>query len=185
MRFFTKSLLAAALCTFGYNANSQFQYHQEGGVSLFVSPSAFCPVGTYWARLNVYQLNDEVAFSASAIPSLGGYFNSQTGGYLGVDLPVTIDANIGNRATDDSGSSFGGFAGLGYGFNLMVGNGSSKSHGVLFQAGIRTEFEFRGVDRRLTLRASYLLGSGEVDPLTDESPNPSVIGVGLLYGLGY
>ena len=154
-------------------------FHQETGFTLYFSPYAIIPVGTYWGRVNFLEPKDELSVSASMPLSLGGSIGTY-GGLLVLDLPLTIDVNIGDRATDDAFAPFGAFVGAGGGFNFMLGNGYMRSFGPLTHAGLRVTSPFTG--RSVTLRFSYLFGLGGVDA-SGVDYNPNIFGIGVFYAM--
>ena len=179
------TLLAFTIFATVKMSSAQFDYHPDAGLSVFFTEYSTAITLTYWARLNLVEISDEIALSGSAIPSIGGQLNSEEGSYLGVDLPITLDLNIGNRATINSNSAIGFFVGGGFGVNFMGrvnGNTSSitTSTGPILQGGIRSTCEWFGNKNHLALKFSYLVGLGEVEEI-----NPSVIGIGLYFGFGH
>jgi hypothetical protein len=154
-------------------------FHQESGFTVYISPYAIIPVATYWGRVNFLEPKKELSVSASMPISLGGSIGT-FGGLLVLDVPLTVDVNIGDRATDDAVAPFGAFMGAGGGFNLMLGNGFIRSFGPLTHAGLRVTSPFTG--RSVTLRFSYLLGIGGVDASGFDS-NPNIFGIGAFYAM--
>ncbi|MFZ9848687.1 MAG: hypothetical protein ACO3EE_11115, partial [Flavobacteriales bacterium] len=135
-------------------------FHQESGFTVYLSPYAIIPVATYWGRVNFLEPQKELSVSASIPISLGGRIGT-FGGLLVLDVPLTVDVNIGDRSTKKATSKAGAFVGAGGGFNLMLGNGYVRSFGPLTHAGLRVTSPFTG--RSGTLRFSYLLGIGGTD----------------------
>ena len=154
-------------------------FHQETGFTLYFSTYAIIPVGTYWGRVNFLEPQDDLSVSASMPLSLGGSIGTY-GGLLVLDLPLTVDVNIGDRATDDATAPFGAFVGAGGGFNFMLGNGYIRSFGPLTHTGLRVTSPFTG--RSVTLRFSYLFGLGGVDSSGFDS-NPNIFGIGVFYAM--
>ncbi len=154
-------------------------FHQETGFSVYFSPYAIIPVATYWGRVNFLEPKKELSVSASMPISLGGSIGSY-GGLLVLDVPLTIDVNIGDRSTDKAISKAGAFIGAGGGFNLMIGNGYMRSFGPLTHAGLRVTSPFTG--RSVTLRFSYLFGLGG-DDVSGVDYNPNIFGIGMFYAM--
>jgi hypothetical protein len=154
-------------------------FHQESGFSVFINPYAILPVGSYWGRLNLFEPSSHFSISASCPISLGGSIGTY-GGMLGLDVPLTLDLNVGNRATDEADFPIGFFMGAGAGYNLLVGGGYVRSFGPLAHAGLRLTSPLSG--RSISLRISYLLGVGGVD-VNGNDYNPDVFGLGLFYAM--
>jgi hypothetical protein len=186
MNLFRKAFLVIVFSFFGNSlyckvdsTSLRWTYFQEGGVSFYYSGYAFAPSLSYWFRFNFYEFNEFASLSLSAPLSASGYFSTYSGGYLMVDLPVTADFNFGNHANDITDFPIGGFLGVGAGFNYMFGFGASRSYGPLLHAGLRTSL----MGRKMTLRLSYLIGPGGIDPVLLRDDNPNVLGLGIFFSL--
>ena len=167
-------------------ANAQVSFSHAAGAGLYASEAGSGWALMYAPRLNVVDLTDEMNLSVGTNVGLGfsGSFNSQEGGSGSIlfDLPILAELNIGHAANEDARSDFGGFVGLGYGFNKMAstvddpfGNSYSSnvnSNGVVFSAGVRGVIK----DNSLGLRVSYMLNS--------KSGGANILGLGLFYNLG-
>lgn len=154
-------------------------FHQESGFSVFYNTYTVIPVGTYWGRLNLFEPNESLSISASCPFSIGGSIGSY-GNFLALDIPVTLDINVGNRATSASNAPVGTFIGLGGGFNMLLGGGMLRSFGPLTQAGFRVTSPFTG--KSVTLKVSCLFGLGGLDA-NNIDYNPNVYGIGVFYAM--
>lgn len=152
-------------------------YHQSSGFSIFLTPYTILPVATYWGRVNFLELNENVSVSASVPLSLGMSLGTY-GSFFCIDAPLTIEANLGNQATDDTDFPIGAFIGGGFGFNAILAGGFLRSYGPLSHVGIRATSPFTG--RSVTVRISYLYGVGGVDA-NGIDYNPNVYGIGAFY----
>lgn len=112
---------------------------------------------------------------------LGFSFNSREGASsFCLDAPVTADINLGHASNPDADSRFGGFAGVGFGYNIMggyddvFGGFTSKNMGPLLHAGMR--FVIR--ERSIGLRASYMFN------IKGAETSANVLGLNLFYTFG-
>jgi hypothetical protein len=154
-------------------------FHQESGFSVFFNSYSIIPVGTYWGRLNMFEPKKYLSISASCPFSIGGSIGS-FGSFLAIDVPLTVDLNIGDRATSKADIPAGAFIGGGGGFNMLVGGGMLRSYGPLAHAGVRVTSPLSG--RSITLRISYLFGLGGIDANGIDF-NPNVFGIGAFYAM--
>ncbi len=138
---------------------------------------------TYAPRLNFYFFGSEHTLSVGTVATVVPWFASYSGvgsnkPLLAFDLPLTIDANFGHYSDDDAESGFGGFIGIGGGYNniwdydydtyrQLPGNG-----GIVFNGGIRFDSYVIG---SYTLRGSYMLSLGRAS---------NVIGLNILVNIG-
>jgi hypothetical protein len=102
---------------------------------------------TYFPRYNFVE-NENSSISVGAPIGIGiGLVTNTYGNDVGVlfsyDLPLVIDYNIGCKSTKDNDKNFGGYFGVGFGYNKVNISGSSysdfdgSSYGPLFRAGFR------------------------------------------------
>jgi hypothetical protein len=183
-----KNLLTACavfLLTAANIVNAQVSFSHSAGGGVYVGSSDAGYALMYAPRLNVVELGNEMNLSVGTNIGLGfsGSSNSQTGssGSLLLDLPILAELNFGHAADENANSDFGGFAGVGYGYNKMAssvetiyGTASSNtsSAGVVFCAG------FRGLikDQSLDLRVSYMLNM--------KTGGANIFGLGVFYNIG-
>lgn len=168
-------------------SNAQDYYHGLGVQGLMglykqetqfssSSVATFVPGVVYKASLG-FEINRNSNFAVSAYPFAGFYFNSQIGGYLGVQLPVLAEIYFADM--DDQNFYIG--AGGAWGFIAQDGEGGSI---VGPQLGMGGQFEFR--DQLVGLRASYTYGLNKTktEGITYTRDSKSMISVGLYYLLG-
>jgi hypothetical protein len=102
---------------------------------------------TWFPRFNFVE-NENSSISIGAPIGVGiGITTNTYGGDAGVqfsyDLPVVLDYNIGCKSTSDNTATFGGYFGVGFGYNKVNISESSysdfngSSYGPLFRAGCR------------------------------------------------
>lgn len=181
-----KIFLSFALLTASFS-NAQDYYHGlgvQGLMGLYVQGTsssssfvgAFVPGVVYKASLG-FEINRKSNFAVSSYPFVGFYFNSQVGGYLGVQLPVLAEIYFGDM--DDRNFYIG--AGGAWGFIAQGGEGGSI---VGPQLGMGGQFEFR--DQLIGLRASYTYGLNKTktEGVTYTRDSKSMISVGVYYPLG-
>ncbi|MCI5058398.1 MAG: hypothetical protein MRY83_19965 [Flavobacteriales bacterium] len=157
----------------------QLSFSHSLGGAYYATSITGAPGIMYSPRLNFMELSDETTVSIGTHLGLGVVFNSRDGGsnsYV-LDLPIVAEINFGLAANQDTRSSFGGFVGLGYGFNRIgadstFGSDFNEGSGVLFNGGLRAIIK----ERPLGLRVSYMLNSDE--------EFEDVISVGLFYIFG-
>ena len=159
----------------------QISFSHSLGGSVYLSENVSAPGILYSPRLNFLELGDEITVSVGTHLGLGFSLNadSQGGGSgsFALDLPVVAEINFGQGANPDTQSSFGGFAGLGFGISKMgasdaMGDGYNDAAGVVINGGLRAIIR----DKAVGLRVSYLLNI--------KKDNSSVLGVGLFYTFG-
>ena len=174
-----KSIIAVCLLIMISNANSsaQVSFSHSLGASFYFSEVTSSPGVMYSPRLNFIELGDEVTVSAGTHIGAWLDFNSRSGGSYSVDLPVVAEINFGHASHPDTKSKFGGFAGLGYGYNQMAtsdnfGSSFNTAIGPVVNGGLR----FIINENPIGLRGSYLLNTN--------AGNADVISVGLFYTLG-
>lgn len=102
---------------------------------------------TYFPRFNFVE-NENSSISVGAPIGVGiGIATNTYGGDAGVifsyDLPLVIDYNIGCKSTMENDRNFGGYFGVGFGYNKVnisessYSNFDGTSYGPLFRAGFR------------------------------------------------
>jgi len=153
-------------------------YHHSSGFSLFVNQYTILPVASYWGRVNLLESSENLSFSASVPASLGLSLGTY-GSFFAMDIPLTMEVNIGNQATEDTDFPIGAFIGGGYGFNAILASGGVlRSYGPLTHVGIRATSPFTG--RSVGVRVSYLYGIGGIDA-NGIDYNSDVFGIGAFY----
>jgi hypothetical protein len=142
---------------------------------------------TYFPRFNFIE-NENSSFSIGAPIGIGiGIVTNTYGNDAGVifsyDLPLVIDYNIGCKSTMANESNFGGYFGVGFGYNKInisessYSNFDGSSYGPLFRAGFRfgsSNESWNG--HGLTAGAYYKIGIGSQN-------NLHTIGFNILYDL--
>lgn len=166
--------------------NAQVTFNHALGGGIYLNKYGAAPAVVYTPRLNFLELGgrgSESTLSVGVPIALGFAFsgNSREGGSgsFAADLPVFVDVNFGHAANPDADSRFGGFAGIGFAYNIMggaddYGSFVTKSMGPAANAGIR--FVIR--ERSVGLRASYMFN------VKSSGYGASVIGLNLLYNFG-
>jgi hypothetical protein len=157
-------------------------YSNGGYESFALTQSNF----TYFPRYNFIE-NENSSFSVGAPIGIGiGITTNTYGGDAGVifsyDLPLVIDYNIGCKSTMENDRNFGGYFGVGFGYNKVNISESSysdydgSSYGPLFRAGFRfgSSKESWG-GHGLSAGAYYKIGLGQ--------NNLHTIGFNILYDL--
>ncbi len=102
---------------------------------------------TYFPRYNFVE-NENSSISVGAPIGIGiglvsNTFGSDAGVLFSYDLPVVIDYNIGCKSTMENDWNFGGYFGVGFGYNKVTisessySNFNGSSYGPLFRAGFR------------------------------------------------
>lgn len=141
---------------------------------------------TYFPRFNFIE-NENSSISVGAPIGIGiGIVTNTYGNDAGVifsyDLPLVIDYNIGCKSTMENDANFGGYFGVGFGYNKVTISESSysdfdgSSYGPLFRAGFRfgsSKESWNG--HGLTAGAYYKIGMGQ--------NNLHTIGFNILYDL--
>lgn len=187
-----KQAITLAFLIFGVigtntQAYSQVSLSYSVGVSGNFSSNVKCPLILKSLRLNFAELDDEVTLSlgthvGTLIFLLPSRFNA-----FAMDIPLVVEANFGHAAHPNTQSYFGGFAGLGFGFNYMAisSNENSRISGALgpvINAGIR----FFDGDQSIGLRLSYLynMKGQDILKLGPGDYYSSVFGIGVTYNFG-
>ena len=102
---------------------------------------------TYFPRYNFIEAeNSSLSIGAPVGAGIGIATNTignDAGILFSYDLPMVIDYNIGCKSTAENDKTFGGYFGVGFGYNKVIITGSSysdfngSSYGPLFRAGFR------------------------------------------------
>ncbi len=141
---------------------------------------------TYFPRYNFIE-NENSSISVGAPIGIGiGLVSNTYGDDAGVifsyDLPLVIDYNIGCKSTMANDRNFGGYFGVGFGYNKVnisessYSNFDGASYGPLFRAGCRFGSSKEGWNgHAVTVGAYYKIGINN-DKLT-------TIGFNVLYDL--
>ena len=101
----------------------------------------------YFPRFNFIE-SDNSSVSVGAPVSIGigiasSVYGEDAGLSFAYDLPIVLDYNIGCKSTTDNENNFGGYLGLGFGYNHFAISGSrysnvkGNSYGPILRAGIR------------------------------------------------
>jgi hypothetical protein len=143
----------------------------------------FYSFGVY-PRYNVFAPKDYFSISAGVPANIGFSFSAGPFGtfiqFMG-DVPLTIDLNIGSRATPFNESIFGAYVGGGINYNFMYYqiNGSNTnlhSLGPVIHGGFRWTIN----GRETGFRISYLNGIGELE---ESERRNSILSISVIYGV--
>jgi len=175
-----KKIVFISICIFTSVQLSlgQVSFSHSLGGAFYMSSLASAPGIMYSPRLNVLEMGDEMTFSVGTHLGLGMSFNSQEGANsFALDLPIVAELNFGLAANPDTKSSFGGFAGLGFGISKIGADGAfgadyNDAAGLLFNGGIRAIIK----EKPLGLRLAYLLNTKQ------DYSNVFTLGVFLIFG---
>jgi hypothetical protein len=102
---------------------------------------------TYFPRFNFIE-NENSSISVGAPIGIGigittNTYGNDAGVIFSYDLPLVIDYNIGCKSTMENDRNFGGYFGVGFGYNKVTisessySNFNGSSYGPLFRAGFR------------------------------------------------
>jgi hypothetical protein len=124
---------------------------------------------TYFPRFNFVE-NENSSISVGAPIGIGigittNTYGNDAGVLFSYDLPLVIDYNIGCKSTMENDKNFGGYFGVGFGYNKVTISESSysdfngSSYGPLFRAGFRFGSSREGWNGHgLTAGAYYKIG---------------------------
>jgi hypothetical protein len=124
---------------------------------------------TYFPRFNFVE-NENSSISVGAPIGIGigittNTYGNDAGVLFSYDLPLVIDYNIGCKSTMENDRNFGGYFGVGFGYNKVTISESSysdfngSSYGPLFRAGFRFGSSREGWNGHgLTAGAYYKIG---------------------------
>jgi hypothetical protein len=150
-------ILPVLICFCNFSVQSQNLMHSYGAVISDVSkkkdpaggaaPSLLQTSLCYFPRYNFIE-NENSSLSVGMPVSIGiGLASSTMGDDVGIsfayDIPVVLDYNLGCKSTPDNESTFGGFFGLGFGYNHFAvsqsqySNLKGNSYGPIFRTGVR------------------------------------------------
>lgn len=168
------AFLAMLLFVCANSASAQVSFSHSLGAELLFGGEVGSPAIMYSPRLNLLNLNDAASLSVGTHLGVWLAFNSREGGAAAFDLPIVAEINFGTGSTPDADASFGGFAGLGLGFNTMGSNAAfgavtNNAFGPVVNGGVRL---FLG-EMPVGARVSYLLNVKE--------GGASVLGLGAFY----
>lgn len=142
---------------------------------------------TYFPRFNFIE-NENSSISVGAPIGIGigittNTYGNDAGVLFSYDLPLVIDYNIGCKSTMENDKNFGGYFGVGFGYNKVTISESSysdfngSSYGPLFRAGFRFGSSSESWNGHgLTAGAYYKIGIGSQN-------NLNTIGFNVLYDL--
>lgn len=153
-----------------------------GGVFLSnASGFLFASFGAY-PRYNFIAPKDYLTVSVGSPLNLGfSFIGSSVGTFVQFmgDIPLTVDINIGSRATPFNESLFGGYLGAGLDYNYMfIQDNDEKVNLHTFGPTIHGGLRWRINGRETGFRVSYLSGFG-----TTEDPGNQVISISVVYGI--
>ncbi|MBL1231956.1 MAG: hypothetical protein COA31_004475 [Flavobacteriales bacterium] len=94
----------------------------------------------YSPRLNIINISKSVTTSIGT--HAGIILNTNDGGsqsFIGIELPLMFEINIGSRSHPNNNSNFGTFLGIGYGFSSISRDDPSEvlTTGLFFVFGLR------------------------------------------------
>ncbi|MFT6745826.1 MAG: hypothetical protein ACJAZ2_000164 [Glaciecola sp.] len=164
------------------------------------APLLFYSFGVY-PRYNFIAPKDYFSISVGSPLNLGFSFTAGSYGtfiqFMG-DIPVTVDLNLGSRATLFNESLFGAYVGAGFNYNYMfyqVNDDKATIHtvGPMIHGGFRWEIN----GRETGFRVSYLSGfpksttgqqnvNGEWVTAEDETsqiPGNKIFSISVIYGI--
>ncbi|MFT6715607.1 MAG: hypothetical protein ACJA0Q_000234 [Saprospiraceae bacterium] len=154
-------------------------------------PLLFYSFGVY-PRYNILAPKEYLTVSVGSPLNLGFSFTAGTFGtfiqFMG-DIPLTVDLNIGSRATPFDESLFGAYIGGGFNYNYMFfqineDKASLHTFGPTVHGGFRWEIN----GRQTGFRISYLNGFGTPDEmvngiLVEGSPGNNIFSLSIIYGI--
>jgi len=177
MKTIKNIILLSALLALSQITYAQISFSHAGGLADYGAGDVSAPAVLYSPRLNFVELGDEMTLSIGAHIGGGLAFNSREGANsLALDIPVVAELNFGHAAHPDAESSFGGFAGVGYGISRIgdsstFGSGYNDARGIVVNAGLRALIKEYSVG----VRVSYMFNTKE--------GSKNVIGLGAFYTL--
>lgn len=151
----------------------------------------FYSFGIY-PRYNFIAPKDYLTVSVGSPLNLGFSFSAGSFGtfmqFMG-DIPLTVDLNIGSRATPFNESLFGAYIGAGLNYNYMfyqINDEKARIHtvGPMIHGGFRWEIN----GRETGFRVSYLSGFGTADEtvngiVVEGSPGNKIFSISVIYGI--
>ena len=160
--------LISVLTLFCNLAKAQVSFSHAIGMSMFFSTKTITGgYGiNYSPRINFLEMN-EMTLSAGTHLSLGynkNFSSSNTGNnhMFCLDIPLMLELNFGQARNPYENVEFGGFFGIGYGYNNLVDNEygiSNSDHlvsmGTVLNAGLR----FFVYEQAVGFRTSYMLNN--------------------------
>lgn len=161
------------------SGTAQVSFSHSLGLGFYAGGAAGAPGLVYSPRVNIISIGDELTVSVGTHLAGGLSFNSRDGGENAFmyDLPIVAELNVGHAAHAETGSSFGGFVGVGYGINRVASSSAfsvdeNEAAGPLVNGGLRVPV----AGNSLGLRGSFLLNTKE--------GFEHVYSIGLFYNFG-
>lgn len=170
-------MLIVFLFTTAFSFGQMSFSHSFGG-AYYISSLASAPGLTYSPRINFLELSQELTISAGTHLGLGMVYSSGEGASsFAFDLPLVAEINFGHAASPKTSSSFGGFAGLGFGISKIGSAGTfgadyNDASGLIINGGVRAIIK----EKPLGLRVAYLLNLKE--------GFENVLTIGIFYSIG-
>ncbi len=156
--------LLLSLFAFVPMLSGQISFSHSLGGSIYIGEDASVPGIMYSPRVNLVEFGDEGTISLGTHLGMWLEYNSQAGASaFALDAPLMAEVNFGMAANPYTSSSFGGYAGIGYGISSFGSAGAFGSFngnggiGVVVNGGIRAII----LGAPVGLRASYLLNNAE------------------------
>ena len=136
----------------------------------------------FYPRYNILAPKDWISLSVGSPTNAGFDFAAGSGGSLiryMLDIPLTLDVNLGARATKDNTSIFGAFLGAGLNYNFMhVTFNNYKADVNTFGPVIHGGLRWMMNGRPSGIRISYLTGLS-----FDGLPSNRVFAFSFVYGI--
>jgi hypothetical protein len=177
----TYVLFLMVCCFLGLSnvSNAQVSFSHSAGASAYVGGQAAAWGINYSPRINLIELGDEMTLSLGTHLGLGLSYNSRdgSGNSFTLDLPLMAELNFGHASHPETSSSFGGFAGIGYGISKIGSSGTfgadyNNAAGLVINGGVR----FLVAERAVGVRVAYMVNF--------KADAKNVIGVGAFYTFG-
>ncbi len=152
---------SAGLKTSFITGTSRYIYSEKDQSLLFVGNAIIFSPKFYMLEKDNSSFSVETPFGVG-LYSGAGYDNSN---YFSYTLPVIINYNIGCKSTSDNTKNFGGYFGIGYGYEKIsidrikypLFNGVVL--GPIFDAGITFGYTVKNIRRYMSVGMSYKKGT--------------------------
>ena len=187
-----KKIILSITLFLGMNSYAQDYYHGLGvSYNMFLSKleysnadesysgtQGFGAVMFYYKSTLAFEMSRSTNFGLSAYPAIGGYFNSQTGGYLAYQLPIMGEIYFGD--VDDANFNIG----LGFAQTGLLSGGHFGVTGPIVSLG--GSFEYKG--NMVGIRAYFTPGLNKTKGFSDGTEvtrdSRMLFGIGAHYLLG-
>jgi len=138
----TTVVITITIITLTFSLKAQTFSHSLGaGILLGEEGGGFGSI--YSPRINILQVGEGMTTSIGTHFALA--LNTQDEGsstsqsFIGIELPIMLELNLGANSHPNNNNSFGGFLGIGYGFSSLsqADPGEVMVKGVFYNAGLR------------------------------------------------